>query len=102
MKTQAKNRLVMSKSSIAARRESGQADHYSWVWVVPRQDGRFRVVAIEVPKHLVDNDECFFEDDMTKPYERVVDNIEEIDGAVCEAGVDPEALDAPWHSDFPL
>ena len=102
MKTQAKNRLIMTKASIAARRESGQDDHYSWVWVVPRQDGRFRVVAIEVPKRPVDDDECFFEDDMTKPYEKIVDSIEEIDGAVRDAGVDPETLDAPWHSDFPL
>jgi len=102
VKTQAKNRLVMTKASIAARREWGQEDHYSWVWVVPREDGRFRVVAIEVPKGLVDNEECFFEDDMTKPYENIVDRIEEIDDAVRDAGVDPESLDAPWHSDFPL
>jgi len=102
VKNQAKNRLVMTKASIAARRASGKSDYYSWVWVVPRQDGRFRVVAVEVPKRLVDDEECFFEDDMTKPYEKIVERIEEVDGAVRDTGVDPETLDAPWHSDFPL
>jgi hypothetical protein len=92
----------MTKGSIAARRDSGQADHYSWVWVIPLQSGKFRVAAIEVPKRLVDNDECFFEDDMTKPFLKIVDTIDGVDDAVREAGVDPEALDAPWHSDFPL
>jgi hypothetical protein len=102
VKQQAKNRLLMTKGAIAARRVSGQDDHYSWVWVIPLRAGGFRVAAIEVPKHFVDEDESFFDDDMTMPYVKVVAAVEEIDAAVREAGVDPEELDAPWHSDFPL
>lgn len=102
MKQQAKNRLLMTRGSIAARRVSGQDDHYSWVWVLPLRDGRFRVAAIEVPKHLVDDDVSFFDDDMTMPYVKVVESVDDVDDAVREAGVAPEELDAPWHSDFPL
>jgi hypothetical protein len=58
------------------------------------------VAAIEVPKQLVD--ECFAEDDITRPYLRIVDDVEQVDAAVQEAGADPEELDAPWHNDFPL
>ncbi|WP_027946821.1 hypothetical protein [Amycolatopsis taiwanensis] len=102
MKIKVRNRLLMTKGVIAARREAGQADHYSWVWVLPLRSGEFRVAAIEVPKDLIDNDECFFEDDMTRPYVKIVDSVDDVDHAVREAGVDPETLDAPWYSDFPL
>lgn len=102
MKIEAKNRLVMTKGSIAARRISERADCYSWVWVIPLRSGKFKVAAIEVPKRLVDEDISFFEDDMDTPYVKVIDEFDGIDDAVREAGVDPEALDAPWHSEFPL
>jgi hypothetical protein len=87
---------------VAARRASGIANSYSWVWVLPLRDGRFRVAAIEVPRRMVDEDVSFFEEDMETPYLKIVDTIDEVDAAVREAGVDPDQLDAPWHSDFPL
>lgn len=102
MRTQAKNRLVMTKALISARRASGTPYTYSWVWVLPLPDGRYRVAAIEVPKHLVDNDTCFFEEDFETPYLKVVSELPEVDAAVREAGVDPEELDAPWQNNFPL
>jgi hypothetical protein len=92
----------MTKALISARRQSGSPDSYSWVWVLPLKDGRYRIAAIEVPKDLVDNDVCFFEEDFRTPYLKIVSDISEIDAAVLEAGVDPEELDAPWHNDFPL
>lgn len=102
MRLQAQNRLTMTKKSIAARRASAQEDCYSWVWVLPVPSGQFRVTAIEVPKRFIDNDWCFYEADFTRPYDKHVDRINQIDNAVREAGVDPEDLDAPWYSDFPL
>lgn len=102
MRTQAENRLVMTKAEISARRPSSDPDRYSWVWVVPMQDGRFRIAAIEVPKRLVDENICFYDGDFDTPYVKIVDEISEIDSAVREAGADPEELDAPWHNDFPL
>jgi hypothetical protein len=39
---------------------------------------------------------------MKTPYLRIVGEIDDIDAAVREAGVDPGELDAPWHNDFPL
>ena len=102
MKTQAKNRLVMTKGAISARRASSSPDCYSWVWVIPLSNGKFRVAAIEVPKHLVDNDISFFDEDFETPFLKIVDTIDEIDATVVEAGVDPNELDAPWHNDFPL
>ncbi|MEH1129195.1 hypothetical protein [Micromonospora sp. CPCC 206061] len=92
----------MTKALISARRPSGSDESYSWVWVLPLPDGRFRVAAIEVPKQLVDNDVCFFEEDMETLYLKIVDEIGEVDAAVLEAGVDPGQLDAPWNNDFPL
>lgn len=102
MKVQARNRLTMTQGSVAARRASSQEACYSWVWVVPLQSGEFRVCAMEVPKHFVDEDKSFYDEDMTTVYLKIVDSIDGIDGAVREAGVDPDDLDAPWHSDFPL
>jgi hypothetical protein len=101
MRTQIRNRLVMSKRLVSARR-AGPAGSYSWVWVLPLPDGRFRVAAIEVPEQLVDDDVCFAEEDMRTPYLRIVDEVGEVDAAVREAGADPEALDTPWSNDFPL
>ncbi|MBQ1073765.1 hypothetical protein KBX06_11435 [Micromonospora sp. C31] len=92
----------MTKALVSARRPSGSGDCYSWVWVLPAPDGRFRVAAIEVPKQLVDDDACFCEEDMRTPYLRIVDEVGEVDAAVREAGVDPEQLDAPWNNGFPL
>ncbi|WP_214324799.1 hypothetical protein [Nonomuraea sediminis] len=102
MKAEVLNRLTMTRALVSARRESDSADRYSWVWVLPLPDGRFRVAAIEVPKQIVDDDECFFEEDMLTPYLKIVDTIDQIDEAVREAGVDPVDLNAPWHNDFPL
>ncbi|MBL7498708.1 hypothetical protein I6A84_15360 [Frankia sp. CNm7] len=102
MKTQAKNRLVMTKAEISVRRPSSNPGCYSWVWVNPMLDGRFRVAAIEVPKHLVDEDVCFYDGDFETPYIKIVSEISEIDDAVREVGADPEELDAPWYNDFPL
>ncbi|MDP9793709.1 hypothetical protein J2S43_002221 [Catenuloplanes nepalensis] len=93
---------MMSKAHVSARRVSGSDDSYSWVWVLPLPDGRFRIAAIEVPKHLVDEDICFAEEDMRVPYLKIVDELGGVDAAVQEAGVDPETLDAPWNNDFPL
>lgn len=102
MRIEARNRLTMTKSLIAARRRASSSDRYSWVWVLPIPDGRFRVAAIEIPKHLVDEDACFYEKDLDTVYLRIAENISEIDEMVREAGIDPEDLDAPWHSEFPL
>ncbi|MGX4657921.1 hypothetical protein ACWCHM_30005 [Micromonospora sp. SCSIO 07396] len=92
----------MTKSVVSARRLSGAEGCYSWVWVLPLPDGRFRVAAIEVPKQLVNDDACFYEEDMSTPYVRIVDEIGEVDAAAREAGVDPADLDAPWNNDFPF
>ena len=102
MRTQVRNRLVMTRGPVSARRPSGSPDTYSWVWVLPIPDGRYRVAAIEVPKELVENNVSFFEDDMRTVYLRILDSLDGIDDAVREAGVDPDELDAPWHNDFPL
>lgn len=92
----------MTRAPVSARRQSSSIDAYSWVWVLPLPDGRYRIAAIEVPKRLVDEDICFFEDDMTTPFLKIVNDLAEVDAAVMEAGVDPEQLDAPWNNDFPL
>ncbi|MFI9842432.1 hypothetical protein ACIHFD_35730 [Nonomuraea sp. NPDC051941] len=92
----------MTRTLVSARRKSESVDRYSWVWVLPLPDGRFRVAAIEVPKQLVDNDKCFFEEDIYTPYLKIVDTVDRIDEAVREAGVNPADLDAPWHNNFPL
>jgi hypothetical protein len=92
----------MSNGAISARRQSGDSDCYSWVWVIPLSTGQFRVAAIEVPKCLVDEDVSFFEDDFRTPFLKIVETVDEVDAAVREAGVDPADLDAPWNNDFPL
>lgn len=102
MRMQARNRLVLTKATISARRPSGDPDCYSWVSVFPLRDGRLRVAAIEVPKRLVDEDVCFYDADFDTLSVKIVDDLAEVDDAVREAGADPEELDAPWHNDFPL
>jgi hypothetical protein len=102
MKMQARNRLVMSKAEISARRSIDDPGYYSWVWVLPLHDGRIRVAAIEVPRRLVDEDISFYDADFETPYVKIVDDVAGVDAAVREAGADPEELDAPWHNGFPL
>lgn len=92
----------MSKDVVTARRTPSSSNYYSWVWVIPLRDGRFRIRTIEVPRHLVDNEISFYDDDMNIVRDEFVDDIAEIDDAVRRSGVDPEDLDAPWNNDFPL
>jgi hypothetical protein len=92
----------MSRAHVSARHESASPNAYAWIWVLPIPDGRFRVALIEVPKHFVDNDEHFYENDLTTRFLKIVDEISSVDPAVREAGGDPEKLDAPWHNGFPL
>ncbi|MDQ2816083.1 MAG: hypothetical protein M3Z75_30635 [Actinomycetota bacterium] len=103
MKISTRNRLTMGQRAlVSARLPAAAPGVYSWVWVLPLPDGRFRVAAIEIPERLVDDDECFGEDAINTRFLRVVDDVDEVDGAVREAGGDPEELTAPWHNDFPL
>jgi hypothetical protein len=102
MRTEVRNRLTMSRALVSARHESSAPDRYAWIWVLPLPDGRFRVALIEVPKHFVDDDEHFYEDDMTTRFIKVVDDVSDVDPAVREAGGHPDDLDAPWHNGFPL
>lgn len=102
MITQAKNRLTMSKGAVTAKREPSSSGLYSWAWVIPLQDGRFRIRVFEVSQRLVDDDICFNDDDMNIVHDEIVDEISEVDDVVAAANVDPEKLDAPWKNDFPL
>jgi hypothetical protein len=45
---------------------------------------------------------AFGEDAINTRFLRVVDDVDEVDGAVREAGGDPEELTAPWHNNAPL
>lgn len=92
----------MTRQPVAARHEPACVDHYAWIWVLPIPGGRFRVALIEVPKHFVDDDQCFFEEDYDTRFLRVVHSVDEVDAAVQEAGGEPGDLDVPWRSDFPL
>ncbi|GAA4054984.1 hypothetical protein GCM10022214_02570 [Actinomadura miaoliensis] len=102
MRIQVKNRLVMTKGIVSARLESSSSDRYAWVWVSPLRNGTFRVSTVEIPKRLIDEGDCFGEEDVERVHVRTVVDIPEIDEVVRGLGVDPDALDAPWHSDFPL
>jgi hypothetical protein len=103
MKISARNRLTKGRPALVSVRLPAETPGTcSWVWVLPLPDGRFRVTAIEIPEALVDDDECFGEDSLTTRFLRIVDDVDDVDGAVREAGGDPEGLTAPWHNDFPL
>jgi hypothetical protein len=102
VRIEAINRLTMSKGVVTARRTSSSSDFYSWVWVIPLSDSRFRVRVIEVPRHLVDEDIDFYDGDMTIVGDDFVDSVDDIDEVVRCSGVDPEDLEAPWHNGFPL
>ncbi|MFC9816209.1 hypothetical protein [Streptomyces sp. INR7] len=102
MRIEVANRLTMSRSTVSARREANSADSYSWVWVFPSQDGTYRVSTVEIPMHLVDDDECFSETDIFRHHVATVHELSQVDDAVRSVGVDPDDLDAPWKNDFPL
>lgn len=103
MKIPARNRLTMGQRAlVSASLPAAGPGLYSWVWVLPLPDGRFRVAAIGIPKRLVDNDECCGEDAINTRFLRIVDDVDHVDSAVREAGGDPEELAAPWHNCFPL
>lgn len=102
MKTQIWNQLKVTKSMVSARHDASSPDRYAWIWVLPLPDGRFRVALQEVPRHFVDNDEWFYDQDLTTRFDRTVDGIDDVDAAVREAGGDPEDLDVPWRNDCPF
>ncbi|SRR5690606_10392378 len=119
VRTEVRNRLVVLRGHVSARVQPLSSDNYAWIWVLPipprkagippfhpfddvRVPSKYRIAVIEVPKRLVDRDECFYEPDITTRFLRVVDTIDEVDDAVREAGADPDSLEAPWHNAFPL
>lgn len=102
MQVQARNRLLMSKAEIAARRTPSSADSESWIWVLPLRSGGFRVRTFEVHRDLLVDDNDIYDGNMTIIHDEVVSSIDDVDEAVTRAGVDPEKLDAPWKCDFPL
>ncbi len=102
MRTEVENRLVMSKALVSARREASSPDRYAWVWVDPLSDGTFSVSTVEIPQQLVDEDACFFEDDIERVRIGTVRRITEVDDLVRGLGVDPDELDPPWKNGFPL
>src|SRR5215510_7693373 len=102
MRTEARNRLTMTRDLVSARREAARADHYAWVWVSPLDDGRFRISTVEVARGIVDNDVCFFEDDIERVHVATASDLDEVDELVRALGVDPDTLDVPWRNGFPL
>lgn len=55
----ARNRLTMGQRAlVSARLPTADPGLYSWVWVLPLPDGRFRVAAIDIPRRLINGDEC--------------------------------------------
>lgn len=103
MKTEAKNRLLMSRADVTARRDAVDADCASWVWVIPLgSGGGFRIRAFEVRRELLINDDDIYDGNMAIVYDEVVETIDEVDRSVAAAGADPADLAAPWNNDFPL
>jgi hypothetical protein len=102
MQIQARNRLAMSKGDLAARRTPGIADNASWVWVLPLPKGGYRIRAFEVRRELLLNANDIWDGNMIDVLDEVVSSIDEIDGVVARAGVDPDDLAPPWRCDFPL
>jgi len=102
VQVRAKNRLLMSKSEVAARRNSASAASESWVWVIPLKAGTFIVRAFEVPRELLADDNDIYDGNMSIVYDEVVPSIDDVDESVRRAGINPEDLDAPWKCDFPL
>ena len=102
MRTEVQNRLIMTKGLVSARRQASSADRNAWVWVAPLRDGTFKVSTVELPKGVVDEDTCFFEDDIERTHVGTVAEISEVDELVRGVGVDPDSLDPPWKNDFPL
>jgi hypothetical protein len=102
VRTEVKNRLIMTKALVSARKTASAADRYAWVWVAPLRDGTFRVSTVELPGRLVDEDLCFFEADIERVHVGTADDISGVDKLVKRVGVDPESLDSPWKNGFPL
>ncbi|MEV7388615.1 hypothetical protein [Streptomyces sp. NPDC091215] len=92
----------MTKALVSARAASEDIDSYAWLWVLPLPGGQFRVALVEIAKNLVDEDACFGEESINTRYLKVVGDVDQVDAAALEAGVDPSELEAPWHNDFPL
>jgi len=102
MQIRARNRLLMWKSIVAARRVCGSADNESWAWVIPLKAGNFRIRAFDVRRELLANADDLWDGNLSIVHDEFVATIDEVDDAVRRAGVDPEELDAPWKCDFPL
>ncbi|MFB8353530.1 hypothetical protein [Streptomyces niveus] len=50
----------------------------------------------------MENDTCFFEEDIERVHVATVATVAEIDDVIKELGVEPGALEAPWNNDFLL
>ena len=102
MKLKARNRLTMLQALVVAEAPASCADRRAFVSVNPAE-GEYIVVRCEFDRGTLAVPERWLAPgELLDRVERRVVSIDEVDGVVAELGADPDKLDVPWNSGYPL
>lgn len=102
MKTKIANRLVMLQGVVVAEFAASRSDRRAFVAVRPH-DGVFEDFSFEMANDLLsDSDSEFGSGDILERRMEDVSSIQEVDKALESLGVDPDTLDVPWKTTYPL
>jgi hypothetical protein len=101
-KKEIENRLTISKKNIVAEIPSFNEENLKWVSIYPidLNEYKFRVLILELPKNLIENDLDWFEDDEIEE-EYFFENYDNLMIFLYERDLKPEIFDYPWNKNYP-
>jgi hypothetical protein len=106
MRTQVRNRLLMSRQDIAAELPSETPNRRAFIGVWPLPEGGFRIWRFDVPASaladMLASDRHMATEEMLDGIGYTVTSIDEVEQKLTDLGVDSDLLDYPWKSDYPL
>jgi hypothetical protein len=74
----------------------------SFVAVIPQPDDSYRVFRFDVPADAMAEDRYLAPEELVNSEGHIVQTVEDAEDVLRGMGVDPDVLDVPWASDFPL
>jgi hypothetical protein len=103
MKPHIRNRLTMPKRGVVAAEIAARGEGLrSFVAVIPQPDQSYRVFRFDVPSDATAENRYLSPDEVLNTDTHIAQTVDDAEDVLRGMGVDPDLLDVPWASDFPL
>ena len=103
MRQQIRNRLEMTRGTVAAEVPPTRPGVRTFAAVVPQRDGTFLATRFDVLSDaLVDEERYIGPAEILNRVSSFVATVDEAEAVLRRLGIDTETLDVPWNNDYPL